>query len=245
LQPWICVPLQRPFVQLSPVVQAFASLQPVPGGAFVKTQPSTSSQLPIWQGLLPTSQSRGGPAGWQDPLLQRSFWVQGSPSLQTSSLSTWSQLPSRSLHWSVVQALPSLQSRGAPDRQIPPLQTSPTLQGLASSQGSVLFVWPQPRVGWQVADVQSFTSSGQTRGAPAQVPFVQLSPVVQIEPSEQVVPFATAGKTQPVAGLQASVVQAFPSLQGSGLVPGRQLPPEQRSPLVQAFPSLQGRLLPV
>ena len=48
--------------------------------------------------------------------------------------------------------------------------------------------------------------------------------------------------TQPLAGLQLSVVQPLWSSQLMGKPPW-QLPPEQESPAVQALPSLQPRLL--
>jgi hypothetical protein len=48
--------------------------------------------------------------------------------------------------------------------------------------------------------------------------------------------------TQPVAGLQVSVVQALLSLQ-LRLTPGRHVPLRQESPTVQAFPSLQEAVL--
>jgi hypothetical protein len=74
-------------------------------------------------------------------------------------------------------------------------------------------------------------------GAPAtQVPPAQVSPVVQAFPSLQGAVLLV--NTQPLPGLQLSVVQTLLSLQTTG-VPGLQMPPLQVSPVVQALPSLQ------
>ncbi|MBK7951518.1 MAG: hypothetical protein IPK00_22815 [Deltaproteobacteria bacterium] len=95
----------------------------------------------------------------------------------------------------------------------------------------------------QLAVVQAFPSSGQVTSVPVQVPLLQLSPVVQSELSEQVVPLGTAGWTQPVAGLHESVVHPLPSLQASWPEPDWQAPPAQTSPVVHALPSLQEAVL--
>lgn len=179
---------------------------------------------------------------WQTPPAQTSFCVQALPSLQLDVLFVCAQLPSR---WqrSVVQSLASLQVLSGPGWQLPATQTSFSVQGLASLQGAELGTCPQPVVGLQAALVQALASSGQVTGLPTQLPFAQASPDVQIEPSEQTVPFVAFVKTQPLAGLQASVVHVFPSLQVSGVKPGWQLPPEQKSAVVQGLPSLQEALL--
>jgi hypothetical protein len=67
-----------------------------------------------------------------------------------------------------------------------------------------------------------------------------VSPVVQALPSLQGLVLLV--KTQPVAGLQLSVVHTFASLQTVG-VPGLHVPPPQASPVVQALPSLHGLVL--
>ena len=78
----------------------------------------------------------------------------------------------------------------------------------------------------------------QLGGAPpTQLPPEQVSLVVQALPSLQ--GFVLSTCAQPLAGLQLSSVQRFPSLQ-SGAGPPTQDPPEQVSLVVQAFPSLQG-----
>ncbi|MBK7951519.1 MAG: hypothetical protein IPK00_22820 [Deltaproteobacteria bacterium] len=106
-------------------------------------------------------------------------------------------------------------------------------------------VWLQPVAGLQVDVVQGSPSSGQVIAAPVQVPLLQASPVVQSESSEHRVPFGAAGKMQPEAGLQESVVQALPSLQASWPAPGWQAPLAQTSPVVQTLPSLQTAVLSV
>jgi uncharacterized membrane protein len=67
--------------------------------------------------------------------------------------------------------------------------------------------------------------------------------VVQASPSLHAAVLAVI--TQPVAGLQLSVVQTFPSSQLSVPVPGWHDPPEQTSPVVQASPSLHAAVLAV
>jgi hypothetical protein len=86
----------------------------------------------------------------------------------------------------------------------------------------------------QLSSVQGLASL-QFTGVPARhVEKAQASPVVQAFPSSQAIVLFTV--TQPVAGLQLSVVQRLPSSQLSG-VP-TQAPPEHVSPVVQALPSL-------
>src|SRR5207245_2677313 len=83
---------------------------------------------------------------------------------------------------------------------------------------------------------------GAGGGVPTQTPAAQVSADVQGLP-------AVHGRvlrafTQPVAGLQESVVHTLPSLQlGGG--PPTQTPPAHVSAVVQALPSLQGRVFGV
>jgi hypothetical protein len=74
------------------------------------------------------------------------------------------------------------------------------------------FVATQPVAGLQLSDVQTLLSL-QTTSVPPQTPAVHWSPVVQKLPSLHTVPFETGVAVQPVAGLQLSDVQTFPSLQ--------------------------------
>jgi hypothetical protein len=83
--------------------------------------------------------------------------------------------------------------------------------------------------------------SSQLGGAPpTHVPPEHVSLVVQALPSLHG-PVLLA-YVQPVAGLQLSSVQTFPSLQLVG-PPGMQAPPAHVSPVVQALPSSQELLL--
>jgi hypothetical protein len=88
--------------------------------------------------------------------------------------------------------------------------------------------------GLQESSVQALLSS-QTIAVPRHDPPSHASFTVQALPSSQAC--VLFGKTQPVAGLQVSVVHEFPSLQTKG-APTWQAPPMQESPTVQALPSL-------
>jgi hypothetical protein len=87
---------------------------------------------------------------------------------------------------------------------------------------------------------QASAAGGQTTGAPAQVPLVQTSVVVQFLASLQVVPFGLftppTHKPEPVSQLPASW-QAVGPLHWTGLLPA-QVPAVQASVWVQALPSL-------
>ena len=74
---------QTPFEHVSPVVQAFPSSQAAV--LSVKTQPLTLSQMSDVQGL-PSSHTSVPAPGWQLPLEQASFVVQGFPSSQAMVL---------------------------------------------------------------------------------------------------------------------------------------------------------------
>src|SRR5262245_14132181 len=147
--------------------------------------------------------------------------VQAFPSLQGAVLLVLTQ-PVAGLQLSSVQTLPSLQLGAGPGTQLPPLQTSPTVQALPSLQGLVLLLLTQPVAGLQLSLVQTLPSLQLGGGPGTQLPPLHTSPTVQALPSLQVQVFLLL--TQPVAGLQLSSVQTLPSLQlGGG--PGTQLPP--------------------
>jgi len=76
-------------------------------------------------------------------------------------------------------------------------------------------------------------------GPPAHAPPEQASPVVQALPSLH--GWVLLMNSHPVAGLQVSLVQALPSMQGNG-APPTQVPDAQVSPVVQASPSLHGNV---
>src|SRR5207237_798102 len=130
----------------------------------------------------------------------------------------------------------------APPTHRPPLQASLVVQALSSLQGSVLLPWRQPVVGSQLSSVQTLLSLQLSAGPPAQLPWLQVSLVVQAMPSVQGGVLLVWG--QPVDGGQLSSVQRLPSSQlGPG--PPMHCPPLQVSLVVQALPSLQATWLAV
>src|SRR5213078_4013955 len=228
-------PTHRPPLQASFVVHMLPSLQ---GAALlVCTQPVAWLQPSSVQGF-PSSQLGVAPPT-QFPPLQASLVVHALPSLQGAVLLVWTQ-PVDGLQVSSVQRLPSSQLGPAPPTHRPPLQASLVVQALPSVQGSVLLPWRQPVVGSQLSSVQRLLSLQLSAGPPAQLPWLQVSLVVQALPSVQGAVLFVC--TQPVDGLQVSSVQTLPSSQLGG-APPTQRPPLQASLVVQALPSLQGRVL--
>ena len=151
------------------------------------------------------------------------------------------KLPSSWLAQSAVVLQPQLL---LPDVQTPPLQTSPMVHGLPSSQEMILLLCVQPATGSQASVVQTLPSSQSTVGTttlPLQTPAPQTSPVVQALPSLHA--RLLTANTQPVPGLQLSVVHKLLSLQVIP-VPAHALA-AQMSPLVQALPSSQIAVLAV
>src|SRR6266849_1382115 len=173
------------------------------------------------------------------PPLQVSLLVQASPSLHGVVLLVCTQ-PVAGLQLSSVQTLLSLQLAAGPPTHAPAAQVSLVVQAFPSLQGPVLLVCTQPVAGTQLSSVQTLPSSQLGAGPPTQVPPLHASLVVQAFPSLHGLVLLVC--TQPVSGLQASVVQTLPSSQlGAG--PPTQVPPLQVSLVVQAFPSLQGLVL--
>jgi hypothetical protein len=228
-------PVHVPFEQTSPVVQALPSLQVAV--LLVCTHPVALLHESLVQGLL--SSQFGAAPPTQAPPEQVSPVVQALPSLQLAVLFVWVQ-PVAGLQASVVQGLLSLQFAAVPPTQAPPEQVSPVVQALPSLQLAVLLVWVQPVAGLQASLVQGFESSQFGAAPPTQAPPEQVSPVVQALPSLQLAVLLVW--VQPVAGLQASLVQGFESSQ-LGAAPPTQAPPEQVSPVVQALPSLHDAVL--
>ena len=123
--------------------------------------------------------------------------------------------------------------------QVPPWQTS-LVQALPSLQEAALFEWAQPLAGLQLSSVHTFPSSQLGAAPPTHAPPEQVSGVVQALPSlQEAVLFEWV---QPVAGLQLSSVQTFPSSQ-LGAAPPTHAPAEQVSPVVHALSSLQALVL--
>jgi hypothetical protein len=108
-------PLQVPPPHVSFVVHAFPSLHAAVLLAW--TQPVAGSQESFVHGLL-SSQLSGAPP-LQVPPPHVSFAVHAFPSSQGDVLSVWTQ-PVAGSQESSVQGLLSLQSRGAPETQLPP-----------------------------------------------------------------------------------------------------------------------------
>ena len=100
---------------------------------------------------------------------------------------------------------------------MPPPHVSAVVQALPSSQAAVLFVKTQPDAGLQESVVHTLLSLQTTAEPGTHVPPPQVSPVVQALPSSQTAVLFV--KTQPVAGLQLSVVQMLLSLQTTAAPP--------------------------
>ena len=148
--------------------------------------------------------------------------------------------PLTALHVSVVHALLSLQLSAVPAAQVPlwhasdPLHTFASRHGVPLATGLVV----HPKAGLQLSVVHTLPSL-QTIGVPAvQVPAWHDSAPLHTLLSRHGVPFRTAVAVQPLAGVQPSVVHAFPSLQTSP-VPAVQVPFWQVSVPLQRFESAQ------
>ncbi len=175
------LPEQPPPPQVSPVVQALPSSH---GSALAaKTQlPLPGLQLSVVQGFL-SSQLTALPAA-QSPLLHASPCVQG---LLSSQLAVFAEkMHELSRQASSVQGLSSLQNLPIP-LQIPPLQTSPLLQGLPSSHAAALALCWQPRLESHLSSVQGFLSL-QSMAWPLQAPPAHASPTLQALPSSHALP---------------------------------------------------------
>jgi len=139
-----------------------------------------------------------------------------------------------------VHKLLSVQIMAAPPLQTFAAQTSPEVQASPSSQAAEFPVCRQAVPPAQASSVHALPSS-QPPAEPAQTPLVQTSLIVQIFPSLQALPLPALW-SQPLAGLQLSLVHGSASLQSSAVVP-TQPPAAQWSPTVQTLLSLQLALL--
>jgi hypothetical protein len=128
-------PAQLPPLQTSVAVHGSLSVQLAVLGRL--TQPVWALQLSSVHRLL-SSQLRAVPLA-QAPLAQMSLAVQLSLSLQAAVLLAKMQ-PVALSQLSSVQGLLSSQSSGVPALQVPPAQTSSTVQTLSSVQGKVFGV---------------------------------------------------------------------------------------------------------
>jgi hypothetical protein len=228
------VPVHAPPLHTSPVVQALPSSQAI--ALFVKTQPvaglheSVVHALPSSQAFalsvkthpvdglhvsvvqaLPSLQTIAVPPHAPPP--QTSADVQALASSHAAVLFVKTQ-PVAGSHVSSVHTLASSQTTGVPGRQAPPAQVSPTVQASPSSQAFVLFVNTHPLTGLQLSVVQRLLSLHTIAAPGRQVPPPHVSPEVHAFPSSQAPVLLV--NTQPVAGLQLSVVQILLSSQTVG-----------------------------
>jgi hypothetical protein len=155
------------------------------------------------------------------------------PSLQAVVLFVCTQ-PVAALHESSVHGLLSLQPSAGPPTHAPPLQVSAVVHALPSLQANVLFVCTHPLVGLHESSVHGLLSLQPSAGPPTQDPPLQASAVVHAFPSLQATVLFVC--TQPVAGLQESSVQPFPSSHASD-GPPTHAPLTHASPVVHALPS--------
>ena len=154
--------------------------------------------------------------------------MQTSPSSQPTA--TYWQ-PSTGSQLSVVQALPSSQFTGA---YWQPRTASQLSEVHASASSQLTAAYWQPSSASQLSAVQALASL-QSSGGPVHTPEAQAPPLHRL-PSSQLVPLATGAFSQPVEGLQLSVVQTLASLQSSG-GPPTQIPDWQVSAPLHTLPS--------
>jgi len=206
-------------------VHAFPSLQAI--ALLTLRQPAAVSQLSVVH-TLPSLQFTGVPT-WHVPNAQTSPAVQAFPSSQGFAFAAFTQ-PVAGLQLSVVQRFASSQTTGVVTHD-PPEQTSPAVQAFESEHGAVLSAWTHPVAVSQLSSVHGLPSLQLSAVPGRQAPNTQASPLVQALPSSQAI--ALLLNTQPVAGLQLSVVQRLASSHARG-VP-MHAPPEHASPVVQAL----------
>lgn len=202
----------RPPAQVSPIVQRLPSSQAPETAA--KLQPLMGLQLSVVHGLLSSQFTL--PVALHKPAWQPSPVLQALPSSQLAVVGAYTQPPVES-QLSVVHGLPSLQVTAGPPLQLPPAHVSVLVQALPSLQGMAAAIATQPLAGSHKSKVQGLLSA-HARAVPGlQLPPVQTSFWVQALPSLQGKVVWT--NTQPLAGLQLSVVQGLPSLQASASPP--------------------------
>ena len=225
--------VQTPLTHASPLVQTVPSAsQPLPSfrGCMLQTPVAAAQVLTAQKVSLALEQvTIVPPSTTQVCVLALQIRVPSHKlpfSNAAQSLVVW--------HWHVL----------APLVQMPPEQMSPAVQLLPSSQAPVLLAWLQPLAASQLSVVQGLLSLQFTLGSmavPTQVPVVQTSPLVQALPSLQ--SRLVGVWTQPLAGVQESVVQALPSSQAR--LPPLQTLAAQTSFWLQALPSSQLAVLAV
>ena len=135
--------------------------------------------------------------------------------VEQASTGAWTQVWPPASQLSVVHGFPSSQLRGVPSRQMPPRQASFNVQKEPSSHGVVSGL------------------AGCVQALPAQTSVVHGFPSSVHEPVRGV-------KTQPLVGLQVSIVHSLPSLQMRGLPDWQCAATSQASPTVHWLLSLHG-----
>jgi hypothetical protein len=192
---------------------------------------------------FPSLQFGAGPPT-QLPPLQVSLVVHALPSLHGALLLAWTH-PMEGLQLSSVHTLLSSQFTGSLTHAWL-TQRSLVVHWSVSAQSAFVLQQLGTAACWhpvgetQESVVQALPSLQLAGGPATQLPPLQVSLVVQASPSSHGALLLVW--THPVAGLQLSSVQTFPSLQfGAG--PPTQLPPLHVSLVVQALPSSHGALL--
>ncbi len=173
-------PPQRPLVQTSLVVHAFASSHNTPSTLLGLLHcPLARSQLPEpWHWSLAMHVTGAPP---HVPPAHLSPDVQRFPSSHPALLLVNAHAPP--LQASVVQALPSEQAIAAPATHVLPAHLSFSVQGLLSLHGDTLAACLQPAMGSQLSSVHGLPSS-QLSGPPAlHTPPTHASPAVHTVPS--------------------------------------------------------------
>jgi hypothetical protein len=177
------VPLQVPALHASLVVQALPSLHATVLAEL--TQPALGSHESLVHTLL-SLQLTALPT--HAPPAHVSPWLQALPSSQPSVLFANMQAPVLTLHESLVHALPSLHTVAGPALHALFWHTSPTVHGLPSLQGRVLGLLVQPSLVSHASSVHGLLSL-QFKALPAvHRPAVQMSGLVQTEPSASQAP---------------------------------------------------------
>ena len=171
---------------------------------------------------------------WQLPSAQASFNVHALPSSQGATFFVNTQ-PFVGSQPSLVHGLPSSQVLLPRPWQVESAQMSPMVHALPSLQAAELLVYTQPDLALQLSSEHGLPSLQLIMAPGTQTPAWQRSPPVQTSPSLQSALLAV--NTQPVLGLQLSVVQPLVSSQTVAL-PGRHAPDWHKSLVVQRFPSL-------
>jgi hypothetical protein len=231
----IAVGMQLPATHAS-VVQALPSVQ-VFVLSFVNTHPVAGLHVSSVHALLSLQAIA---VEMQLPAALHASVVHRLPSVQVFVTSGVYTHPVAGLHVSSVHALPSLQITADPPTHAPLLHTSPDVQKLPSSHGSVLFVYAQPDAGLHESLVHQFPSTHAMGGPPTHTPPAHASGFVHALPSLHAVVLFV--HTQPVAGAHVSSVHRLPSVQFRTPV-GVHVPAVHTSPVVHALPSSQSSVL--